>query len=335
MRIGTALLLGATLWMCAGGRPAAAQAAAQKSGNQPPPSELLVTTRVDKTAVWVGDQLHYQITVDHAPELQFVLENLNKDTIRLDPLRVVEVTPSTIDLKSGRKRLFVDVTLANFTTGVASIEIPQLTLFYFRREGAGAAPANGGAAAAESVTIPGPVIGIRSTLPPDPSDLRDAVTVTRWPRSRRAAAVLGWCALLVLVAGVGWEGARLIRSRKGRRGPDPRKAMNAVRERWSRAVPADFSDPAVVRDFYGRSYQDLKEYLGYLLETSTEGLTAEDLREELRRLSADPELAEKALTVLAACEAIPYLRSGTEPIGDPPRAVAREIEEIFEAGSRT
>ena len=29
-------------------------------------------------------------------------------------------------------------------------------------------------------------------------------------------------------------------------------------------------------DFYGRSYRDVKEYLGQLLDTHTEGLTADD-----------------------------------------------------------
>lgn len=324
MRIESALLLGAALWLSVGApSPVAAQ-----------PPELSFTTRVDKTAVWVGDQFHYQITVDHPPDVQFVLENVNRETIHLDPLRVVDVTASTIGLKNGRKRLFMDVTLANVSTGVTEIQIPQLTLFYFRQEGAAAAPASSNGAAAESVTIPGPVIGIRSTLPPNPSDLRDAVTVTGWPRSRRVVAGVAWGALIVLVVGIGWEGARLIRFHSGRKGPDPRKAMAAIRERWSHSVPGDFSDPSVVREFFGRSSRDLKEYLGYLLDTPTEGLTADDLRAEIGR-SVNPDLAERAINVLAVCEIAPYGRQGTEPTGDQARGLAREIEEIFEAGSRT
>ncbi|HLA39732.1 MAG TPA: hypothetical protein VJ417_07040, partial [Candidatus Glassbacteria bacterium] len=48
-----------------------------------PPPELSFVTRLDKTAVWVGDQFHYQIIVDHDPKIQFVLENLKSDTINM------------------------------------------------------------------------------------------------------------------------------------------------------------------------------------------------------------------------------------------------------------
>jgi hypothetical protein len=298
---------------------------------QQPAPEVSFTTRVDKTAVWVGDQFHYQIAVDHAPRIQFVLENLNKDTINLDPLRVVDVTSSTIRLENGKDRLLVDLTLANFTTGVADIQIPQLTLFYFRREGAAASTGSEGAAA-ESLTITGPSIGVRSTLPPNPVDLRDAVTVTGWARNRWFAAGVGWCALIVLVAGIGWEGARLIRSRNRGQGPDPRKAMAAIQDRWSQSVPEHFTDAGVVMEFYGRSDHDLKEYLGYLLDTHTDGLTADDMREEMRRLAADPALAERAVKVLGICETARYGRNGQELIGDAARGVAHDIREIFQAG---
>src|SRR5713226_3686908 len=101
-------LLGGALWSMAGGPRLLAA-----------PPELIFTTRVDKTAVWVGDQFHYQITVDHSPGIQFVLENVNKDTINLDPLGVVDAASSSTRLKNGNQRLFVDLILANFTTGVA------------------------------------------------------------------------------------------------------------------------------------------------------------------------------------------------------------------------
>src|SRR6266852_794720 len=61
----------------------------QPSGNPAPDRntktlaapEMSVTTHLDKTAVWVGDQFHYQIFVDHSPKTQFVLENITKETI--------------------------------------------------------------------------------------------------------------------------------------------------------------------------------------------------------------------------------------------------------------
>src|SRR5262245_50217722 len=53
-----------------------------------PSSDLSFTTHLDRTAVWIGDQFHYQVLVEHLPKIQFILENVNKDAINLDPLRV-------------------------------------------------------------------------------------------------------------------------------------------------------------------------------------------------------------------------------------------------------
>jgi hypothetical protein len=302
--------------------------------DQGPPPELSFVTRLDRTAVYPGDQFHYQIIVDHSPKIQFVLENVNKDTINMDPLRVYEATSKSFTLKNGNVRLFVDLTLANYAIGIAQLQIPQLTLFYFRREGAGAAASGQEGAAAESLTVPGPVIGVRSTLPPDPSDLRDAVTVSGWASSRWTVAWVGYVALFVLVVGAGWEGFHLIRYRRGRKGPDPRKAMAAIKTRWSDYVPGDFSDANTVLDFYGRSYADVKEYIGYMLETPTAGLTAEDMREEMTRLAANSDLAERTAKVLGICEKARYSSNGTDLTGDAARGVAHDVREIFDAGAR-
>ena len=303
-------------------------------GEEEPLPELSFVTRLDKTAVWVGDQFHYQIIVDHDPRIQFVLENLDPNTINMDPFTVVGAASRSNPIKNGQVRLFVDITMTSFTVGVSEIQIPQLTLFYFR-EGAGISTSGEGAAA-ESLTVSGPLLTLASALPPDYLDqgLRDAVTVTGWASNRRGVAWLGYLALLVLLGGAGWEGFHMIRYRRGRQGHDPRKAMAAIRDRWAEHVPGDFSDTNVVMEFYGRSYQDLKEYLGYLLETHTEGLTAEDMREEMGRLAANSDLTERTVKILGTCETARYGRNGKELDSESARGVAHDMREIFEAGAR-
>jgi hypothetical protein len=301
---------------------------AQAGPTPRPERDVTFSTRLEKTAVWVGDQFHYQIFVDHSPNIQFILDNLNRDTINLDPLRVVNVTTSTMALRDGNARLVVDLTLASFVTGVADLQIPQLSLFYFRREGATASTTSEGAAA-ESLTIPGPVIAVRSTLPPRASELRDAVTVSGWPRNRWIVSAVGWSALVLLLAGLAWQAVHATRGRKRRTGPDPRKAMKAIRERWLESVPSDFADPGDVKEFYGRSYRDLKEYLGYLLETPTEGLLADELRAEMTRLSASPDLTERAARVLTVCETARYARHSPELSGAAARELADHMRAIF------
>lgn len=314
-------------WLCAAlASTVYAQGSAQPGANP----EIAFTTRLEKTAVWVGDQFHYQVVVDHSPKIQFILDNVNKDTINLDPLRVVAVVASTMPLKDGRERLVVDLTLASYVTGVAEQQIPQLSLFYFRKDRAAASPTSE-SAAAESLTVPGPVIGVRSTLPPRTSELRDAVSVSGWPRSRWIVPGVGWSAVVLLVAGLAWQGVAVLRGRKRRTGPDPRKAMKAIRERWLKSVPSDFTDPGAVMEFYGRSYRDVKEYVGYLLEIPTEGLLADEMRAEMTRLAASSDLTERTAKVLTLCETARYARNPAELNGAAASELADDVRAILQA----
>lgn len=293
----------------------------------PPPSGMNFTTRLDHTAIWVGDQFHYSIIVDYSPDYEFVLDNLTKETVNMDPFQVMDVAKNTTLLKNDHKRLFVDLTLANFGTGQSSMPIPQFTLYYFRKD---RKTTGADQAAAESLTIPGPVIGVRSTLPPEPTDIRDAISVNSWDRSRWILPIIGGLGGLVVVVGLGWETAVLIRRRKARKGPDRRKAMEAVRSRWVSSVPSDFSDPKATADFFDSSYQNVKEFVGHYLETPTMGLTAEEMQEEMQRLGVSPDLTRKVGKVLDTCEAFRYSASSRNgAFGDAARGMAQDVREIL------
>jgi hypothetical protein len=302
-----------------GGRPKSAAPAA-------PPKEISLTTRLDQTAVWVGDQFHYGIIVEHKPEIQFVLENINKDTINMDPLKVYDAKYTETDLVDGRKRLYLDITLSTFAVGEPQVQIPQLTLFYFRKDSASVTEEG---KAAESLTVPGPIVGLRSTLPPDAADLRDSVTVSGWPKERWVIAGIGWFALSLLVVGVVWEGYGVFKQRTGRSGPDPRKAMAAIHSRWSDYIPGDFNDRDRVLDFYGKSYQDVKAYLGHMLDVHTEGYTAEEMKNEMSRQATESYLADKVGRVLTTCEDARYGMDGS--LGDTSGFVA-DVRDILQAG---
>src|SRR6266849_249322 len=98
----------------------------------PPPANMTLTTRLDRTAVWVGDQFHYLIIVEYPSDYEFVLDNLTKETVNMDPFQVVDVTKNLVAQKNNGRKLFVDLTLANFSTG-ESLQIPQFTLYYFEK----------------------------------------------------------------------------------------------------------------------------------------------------------------------------------------------------------
>ena len=292
----------------------------------PPPSDMTFTTRLDRTAVWVGDQFHYLIIVEYPSDYEFVLDNLTKETVNMDPFQVMDVGSTLVAQKNAGWKLFVELTLANFATSRESMQIPQLTLYYFRKakKAVSLDQAN-----AESLTIPGPVIGIRSTLPPQPTDIRDAIALNSWDRIRWVLPAVAWVCFAVLVIGSGWELALFVRRMKARKGPDRHKAMEAVRARWVSAVPSDFTDPKTCLSFYDASDKSLKEYIGYYLETPTMGLTVEEMREEMKRLGARSDLVQKVARVLEACETVRYTRNGVSANPEAASAVVRDMQEIL------
>ena len=294
----------------------------------PVPKEITFTTRLDRTAIYVGDQFHYMIIVDYTPAYEFVLDNLTKETVNMDPFQVMDVGKKTVTLKNNNRTLFVDLTLANFGAGQTSLQVPQFTLYYFRKD---KKTTTAEQAAAESLTVPGPVIGLRSTLPPQPADIRDAITVNGWERIRWILPIAGYLCGAVLLVGVVWEGAVFIKKQRSRKGPDRRKAMEAVRARWISGVPSNFNDPKTCIDFYNHSYQNLKEYIGYYLETETMGLTADELQEEMRRLSASPDLTQRVGKVLDSCEVLRYRRDGVTADPEAARNIAQDMREILSA----
>jgi hypothetical protein len=292
----------------------------------PPPSEVKFTVRLDRTAVWVGDQFHYLIIVDYPANYEFVLDNLTKDTVNMDPFQVVDVHANPATRDNGERRLFVDMTLVNYTIGKTSIEIPQYTLYYFRKDNKTAVADQ---ATAESLTIPPALIETRSTLPEKPSDIRDAVTVNSWERNRRILPVLAWLSLAVLGVGLGREAVVFIKKRKARKGPDRRNAMKAVRLRWFGSVPSEFTDPKTCSAFLDQSYQNVKEYLGHYLETPTMGLTTDEMREEMKRFGASPDLTERVAKVMETCETLRYTQNGIVSHADAARNVADNMREIL------
>jgi hypothetical protein len=110
--------------------------------------------------------------------------------------------------------------------------------------------------------------------------------------------------------------------------------MLAVRERWLSGVPGDFSNTESAIRFYDQSYQDLKEYVGYFLETPTMGLTAGELQEEMQRLGSNRQLTEKIIQALGTLEMVRYSRNGTALSPETAQKTAQELREIFAVGSR-
>jgi hypothetical protein len=289
--------------------------------------DLKSTVRVDRTAVWPGDQFHYLVIVDFSPQYEFVLDNLTKETVNMEPFEVIDVQTNLVPHGDG-SRLFVDLTLASFDTEKNSIQVPQFTLFYFKKDDTTTTAEQ---AAAESLTIPATPLGNRSTMADDPKDIRDAVTVTAWERSRWLVPALGWLTGAFLIVGSSREIVLFVKRRKTRKGPDRHKAMKVVRDRWTSRVPRDLADEKSCADFLDRSYYDLKDYLGHFLETTSMGLTADEMRHEMVRLGISSDLTERVGDVMETCETLRYTPNNVSDHASGAKKVAENMRKIFES----
>ena len=157
----------------------------------------------------------------------------------------------------------------------------------------------------------------------------NAVALNSWEGNRWLFPAVAWICGAVLVAGLGRELALFVKRMKARKGPDRRKAMEAVRARWSSNIPSEFRDAKTCSNFYDHSYQSLKEYIGYYLDTPTMGLTAEEMRDEMQRLGANADLAQKVAKVLETCEHLKYARDGVSADTEIAKGVAKDIQEIL------
>jgi hypothetical protein len=321
------------VWGAQNTPPAASQSTAPKTrattkqeATPPSPKGLSYHTMTDRTAVWVGDQFHYLITVDYTPDYEFVLDNLNKENVNMDPFPVIDVQKTVTPYGANQSRLVVDMTLANFSLIQTDARIPQISLYYFRRD-----QHTGGAeqAAAESLAIVGPTIALRSTLPANPPDIRDAISTVGWPSSRWVVPAVGYTALALLLAWLGLEVLLFVRMSKTNQGLDRRVSMEAVRTLWARRVPSDFSDGKVTKEFLDRSYQNVKEYLGYYLDSDAASLTADEVSAEMRRSGASGDITEKVSRVLSACETARYSENGTTMTPESARGIAQDVRELM------
>lgn len=198
--------------------------AAPPDQKSPGAAKVLITTRLDKTALWVGDILSYRIQVIHDNDLQFVLENLKKERLPLAPFDVRGVTIQQGDWTQNKMLLEITLRLSSYETGRTDLTIPSFNLYYFQPE----VGTKGEDAVAEAVQVPATTVGLRSTLRGSQFELRDFKPISETDLRR------GLAALLIGLIGMAFVGLRTVRWTWAnlQRGAQPRRRLGprALRE---------------------------------------------------------------------------------------------------------
>jgi hypothetical protein len=286
-------------------------AAAQQLDKKSP---VTVTPQLDKTAIWVGDNLRYTIRAIYAPNVEMVLDNFTKERLPLAPFILRDIDIRHKDWAGSNKAVEITLTLTTFETGKDSLTIPLVPLYYFVREPGAAEKER----PVDSVAAPAMPVGLRSALVAETLVPRTG----KPPRSPGLARALlpmglGLAGLLGLGGIAGWRAWR-------RMHPDPMAGQlsREARERIVRdslarlhaEVPAAGEDP---RRWSGAMAAILRGMMSDLFQISGAAQTPEEIEAALTRSGAEPSLSAEVRTLLGQCDDVRY---GRDNSAERPRA---------------
>jgi hypothetical protein len=280
-------------------------AAAQPAEKKPP---VTITPQVDRTAIWVGDDLHYTIRAVYDANVEMVLDNFTKERLPLAPFIIRDIDIRHKDWADNKKAVEITLTLTTFETGKPDLTIPLIPLYYFVRE-TGAAEKERPVDSVPAVAQP---IGLRSALVAE-----SLIPRTRKPPQSPGFAVallpfgLGLIGLLGLGAYGGWRTWRKMHPDEVMGLLSREEREQIVRNSLSRLhadVPASGDDP---RQWSGAMAATLRGMVGELFQIPGAAQTPQEIETALARSGADAPLAAQVKTLLSQCDDLRYGRDSS------------------------
>ena len=293
-----------------------------------------ITTRLDRTAIWVGDSLEYTIQVIHPRSVQFVVDDLKKENLSLPPFVVRDIRAEERDWRDDKKLLEVVLLLTTYESGKSDLLVPPVALYYFRRDGTVAEKE----ARAQAIRIPPQKIALRSTLPGGQPRLREFKQIQPVdPTYAIGALVLG-------LIGVGFVGSRAtarLWHAVHRDKVIKRPVSRRVRERWiqeglSRIRQMAKEPSKEPQALYAEIGQFLRQYLTEWLDVEARGLTPGEAEEALQAVGCNGEFAQRVRGVLEQCEELQYAKRDGLPPADTQRhaSLIESLEQTIKMAPR-
>jgi hypothetical protein len=300
-------------------------------GSDRPGQPVQVTTRVNRTAVWVGDPIELIVEFVCAPQVDVIEDDLAREKLKLEGLAVVTAS-------SEREVAADGVVKRRFLYGLISYEVNSPTLrvggwpvrYYIRRTGERPEDAR----AEGELQVPGVAIAWRSTLPDEMTslDLRALGPPTDLPDALDAARLAG-IGLIVLAAAplAVWTAAMIGRWRSRERRTPARVVRAHARSALEELRALDATTESARRDAYGRLERAIRQHLADTRAIPAHALASGELASRLR--AAGWPDAEAAGALLGECVRARY----GPPDQLPPKerfGAALDAAERMLAGSR-
>ena len=290
-----------------------------------------ITTRLDRTAIWVGDSLEYTIQVIHPRSVQFVVDDLKKENLSLPPFVLRAIRAEERDWRDDKKLFEVVLLLTTYESGKPELVVPPVALYYFRRDGTEKE------ARAQAIRIPPQKIALRSTLPGGQAKLREFKQVHPVdPTYAIGALVLG-------LIGMGFVGSRVaarLWHAVHRDKVIKRPVSRRMRERWLKEglqrIRQMAKEPAKDSPiFYAEIGQFVRQYLTEWLDVEARGLTPGEAEQALQAAGCNGAFAQRVRTVLEQCEAAQYgKRDGSPPGNDQQASLIDSLEQAIKMSPR-
>ena len=272
-------------------------------------SPLVLSTRVSKTAIYVGDVFEYRISVRHSAELSFVTEELEERLVVL-PFELLDFRVDQKEVEDGSLLEIVLRLVCFEKPGI--LEIPSLDLFYYPSQslsqGRGESQQD---VPAQALLVPIHRIKLQSSLLGEGDRLRDAVVLVNSPRSEFILPALSAAVLLVAVVGLAFMGRRhLLRLRHS----DDRIEEEQVRKEALlalRNLERRGGSNGTQAVFFLEISQVLRGYLEARYGFFCQSLTPEEIGAELPKRNSDPEFAEEVEALLEGCDDVFYSQAAS------------------------
>lgn len=274
----------------------------------PQGTKVSITTRLDKTALWVGDTLNYTIQTIHDRDVEFVLDNLKKENLSLVPFVVRAITIQRGEWVQNRKLLEITLLLSSYESGKTELTIPSFNLYYFKR----LPGIEKKESVAEAIRVPATKVGLRSTLSGGPPKPRDSKPILATDIRRR------WIPLLLGLAGMVFLAVRSVRwvwiALHGERASKRRLSRQArdklVQDSLMRIRMIGRESPDDLLQFYTEVSQFLRQYLSQCLEIDAVGLTPDEIEAALEKAGKRGPIAPQIKAILEQCDAVRYGKDG-------------------------
>jgi hypothetical protein len=274
-----------------------------------PKPAITISTHLDKTAMWVGDTLRYTVKAVHDPDVEFVLDQLKKESLNLAPFIVRDISARQGSFGGNKKITEVTLLLTTYESGPVELRIPSFVLYYFRRRPG----VEKGDTLAESFPVPATKVGLRSTLTADnlrPRDNREIwqINPQRW-MVPLALGLAGMAFVLIQLGRRLWASSHVEKPVKRRLSRRARRRMLRDFVRKAQGIGSESSADQL--RYYGEVSQFVRSYVSESLEIDASGLTPEEIESALQNRGQNG-LSAPVKTVLERCEQVLYTPHGSE-----------------------